>query len=328
MLAMSTVRPSPRPGVVPLAIVLFVAATLAAVLYALGPNSSPVLRPSELPTASSSPRERPLRIAMSAAFVSEDGVPVYGEIVDYLSEKAGTRYELVTGLAYGTINQMLADGAVDFGFICGYPYVLAHDKLVPEMEVLVGPVMKAPRYLGRPVYYSDLVVHRDSTIRSLDDLRGRTYVYNEETSNSGYNMPRSHLVERGLTNGFFGKVLRSGSHEESIRMVAEGLADASYVDSLVLDYAREQPRGHASRVRVIESLGPAPVVPLVASTRVPAAERERVRRHLLDMHQDERGRKILDRALVDRFAVVSDEDYDAIRAMEKRARDIGFMVIR
>lgn len=318
-----------RKGLVELAIALAVAMVLG-VLY-ISASHTALAPPTSREPSSAMPRAeaRPLRIAMSAAFVSEAGVPeVYGQIAAYLADKAGTRYELVTGLSYSTINQMLASGAVDFGFICGYPYILAHDKPIPEVELLAGPVMKDPRYGGKPVYFSDLIVRRDSPFRSLRDLEGRTYVYNEETSNSGYNMPRSHLAKLGLTNGFFGKVLRSGSHEESIRMVAEGLADASYVDSLVLDYDRAKGLGLAERVRVIESLGPAPTVPLVASTKTPVHERERLKRHLLTMHQDARGRRILDASLLDRFALVFDEDYDALRAMEKVAKDAGFMVIR
>jgi phosphonate transport system substrate-binding protein len=223
---------------------------------------------------------------------------------------------------------MLKAGAVDYGFVCGYPYVLAHDKPKPEVEVLAGPVMKSPRYGGKPVYFSDLIVRKDRAWKSVRDLAGRTFVYNEELSNSGYNMPRSHLVDLGLTHGFFGKVLRSGSHEESIHMVADGLADASYVDSLVLEYDRVKGMGQAAEVRVIESLGPSPIVPVVASSNAPAEERARLTHHLLTMHQDARGRRILDKALVERFVSVSDKDYDPVRAMERRAKEAGFLVIK
>lgn len=270
---------------------------------------------------------RPRRVAMSAAFVSERGVPVYGKIVDYLAEKSGVPLELVTGLAYTSINQMLEAGAVDYGFICGYPYILAHDQALPKVELVAAPVPKAPRYQHRPVYFSDLVVRKDSPFKTLQDLRGRTYVYNEETSNSGYNMPRSHLVKLGLTHGFFGKVIRSGSHEASIRMVAQGLADASYVDSLVLDYDVAKGFGEATRVRVIESLGPAAVVPFVVSTAaLPTVPP--LKAGLLTMHQDARGRQILDEALLERFVEVSDADYDGLRAMKKAAEDARFLEIK
>jgi phosphonate transport system substrate-binding protein len=278
------------------------------------------------PVRGSAASKRPLRVAMSAAFVSERGVPVYGKIVDYLAETSEVPVELVTGLAYTTINQMLEAGAVDYGFICGYPYILAHDQPVPKLELVAAPVPKDARYLNRPVYFSDLVVRKDSSFKTLHDLRGRTFVYNEETSNSGYNMPRSYLVKLGLTNGFFGKVLRSGSHEASIRMVAQGLADASFVDSLVLDYDRAKGVGDAAGVRVIDSLGPAATVPFVVSTA--AVLEAPLKARLLAMHEDPRGRQILDEAFLDRFAEVTDADYDGLRAMKKAAEDARFLVIR
>jgi phosphonate transport system substrate-binding protein len=271
---------------------------------------------------------RPLRVAISAAFVSEAGVPVYGEIVDYLARRSGTPLELITGLGYSTITQMLEAGAVEYGFICGYPYILAHDQPTPKVELVAAPVMKDPRYLHKPVYFSDLIVRKDSPFKSIQELRGHTYVYNEETSNSGYNMPRAYLVKLRLTTGHFGKVLRSGSHEESIRMVAAGAADASFVDSLVLDYDRAHHLGHAAEVRVIDSLGPVATVPFVVSSAAPASARELLNSRILTMHEDAEGRKILDKALVERFTAVADSDYDGIRAMKKSAEDAAFMEIK
>ncbi len=271
---------------------------------------------------------RPLRLAMSAAFVSEAGVAVYDELARYLTHKTGLPTEFVSGLAYGTINSMLEAGALDCGFICGLPYVLLHDRPQPAARLLAAPVMKAARYQGQPRYYSDLIVRKDSPAQTLQELQGRTYVYNDELSNSGYNMPRHRLLQLGLTKGFFGKVLRSGSHEESIRMVAAGEADASFVDSLVLDYDREKGLGHAHEVRVLESAGPSGICPLVASARLPAELGEVLQRELLRMHEDAEGRKLLADALLDRFTAVEDSNYDDIRAMKAAAEKAGVTVIR
>ena len=271
---------------------------------------------------------KPIRIVMSAAFVSESGVGVYDAISKYLTRKAGLHVEFITGLAYSTINGMMESGAVDCGFVCGLPYVLLHDRPEPAALLLAAPIMKAPRYQGQPKYYSDLIVKKDSPYKTLQDLEGATYVYNEELSNSGYNMPRYRLVQLGLTKGFFGKVLRSGSHEESIRMVASGKADASFVDSLVIDYDREKHLGHADEVRVLESLGPAGICPLVMSTKLAAPVRDKLQHAIVTMHEDPVGRKILDDALLDRFMIVDDHNYDDIRAMKEAAEKAGFNVIQ
>lgn len=269
-----------------------------------------------------------MRVALSAAFVSEQGVSVYQHIVEHLERKLGQDLELVTGLGYETINSMLADGAIDMAFVCGFPYVLLRDRPDPQVELVAAPVMKSARYQGKPVYYSDLIVGADSDIQSIQDLRGRTYVYNEETSNSGYNLPRARLIELGLTGGFFGKVLRSGSHEESIRMVADGRADASFVDSLVLEYDQAHSGDAAMRVRVIESVGPSGIPPVVVRTAVPRAIRQELQHLLVTMHEDPAGRRILDQALVDRFVVVGDHDYDDIRKHRRAAEAAGFQTLR
>jgi phosphonate transport system substrate-binding protein len=46
------------------------------------------------------------------------------------------------------------------------------------------------------------------------------------------------------------------------------------------------------------------------------------------MHEDPRGRQILDEAFLDRFAEVTDADYDGLRAMKKAAEDARFLEIR
>ncbi|HYO66448.1 MAG TPA: phosphate/phosphite/phosphonate ABC transporter substrate-binding protein [Archangium sp.] len=277
------------------------------------------------PTASPG---KPIRIAMSAAFVSESGVDIYARLARYLTEKTGIQTEFVSGLAYGTINSMLEEGTVHLGFISGLPYVLLRDNPQPTAQLLAAPIMKAARYQGQPKYFSDLIVREDSPFQSLLDLKGRTFVYNDEISNSGYNLPRYRMLQLGLTQGFFGKIVRSGSHEESIRMVAAGEADASFVDSLVLDYDREKGLGHAHEVRVLESVGPSGITPLVASSRMPAQLRDKLQHALVTMHEEPQGRKLLDEALLDRFTLVEDSNYDDIRSMKVAAEKAGFTVIR
>ena len=278
------------------------------------------------PTSAS--QARPIRIAMSAAFVSEAGLHVYDDLSAYLAGKMGKKIEFVTGFGYQTINDMLDAGAIDVAFICGLPYVLLHDRKNSPIELIAAPVMKHQRYNNRPKYFSDLIVRKNSDVRSLADLRGRTYVFNEELSNSGYNMPRYRLLKLGFTEQFFGRVLRSGSHEESIRMVAEGLADASFVDSLVLEYDRDYGGDAANLVRVVESIGPAGIPPVVMSNRVPATLRDEVKRHLLAMHDDPAGRSILDRALIARFVATDDSNYQDIRSMLRTAKKAGYTTIQ
>jgi hypothetical protein len=50
---------------------------------------------------------RPIRIAMSAAFVSEKGTEVYEKICRYVAARTGHPCDFITGLSYSTIDEML-----------------------------------------------------------------------------------------------------------------------------------------------------------------------------------------------------------------------------
>lgn len=125
---------------------------------------------------------------------------------------------------------------------------------------------------------------------------------------------------------YFNKIVVSGSHEESIRLVAEGLVDASSVDSLVLDYDRHIKEKNALNVKVIESLFPlgAGVPPVVMSTNTTVELRNELQKVFLNMHKDVEGKRVLKKALLLRFAKPNDKNYDDIRLMQKAAKKSGF----
>ena len=90
------------------------------------------------------------------------------------------------------------------------------------MELLAAPVLEGERYQNRPIYFSDVIVRRDSDIEGFEALRGRSWAYNDPLSHSGYNLTRYELIRRGETGGFFGRVVEAGSHANSLRLVAAG----------------------------------------------------------------------------------------------------------
>lgn len=268
-----------------------------------------------------------IRIVMSAAFVSESGVAIYDEIARYMGEKLNHKVAFISGFSYATINSMLDSGMADIGFICGLPYVMEKDKAQPNIDLLLAPVMKNPKYKDKPIYYSYVIVHKDSKINNFSDLKGSRFVFNDEISNSGYNMPRAQLIEMGETKGFFASVVRAGSHEESIRMVALGKSDVSAVDSLVYDYDLIKNSKYAGQTKIIKTLGPAGIPPVVVSAKTPMSLRKKIKDILLGMKDDPAGKAILEKVLVDRFTVVNDSNYDGIRKMKKQAQDSSYMVI-
>ncbi len=274
-----------------------------------------------------------VKIVVTAAMTSLKGIPVYDEMAKYFSKKLGWNIKVVSNLSYAEADNMLDKGVIQVGFVCGLPYVekVAQGKYeliaIPVMSMKKGAFSDARGYDDVPgKYYSYTIVRKDSPLKTWADLKGKSYAFSDVGSNSGYNLPRAKLISIGARDwSYFSKVVVSGSHEESIRLVASGVVDASSVDSLVLDYDRMVNDAAALNVRIIEHLGPAGIPPVVISKKADPSLKQAMMDVLLAMHKDPEGKKILDKAMVTRFDPPVDRNYDDVRAYAKAAKEAGFV---
>jgi phosphate/phosphite/phosphonate ABC transporter binding protein len=254
-----------------------------------------------------------------ATYLAPNVIPLYRLIARRVGLALGRPAELVTGSDHAA----LAHGDEDVAFLCSPPYVALVDRDEPAVELLAAPVLVGERYGDRPVYFSEVIVHRDSPIARFEDLRGCSWAFNEPDSHSGYGATRAKLAEMGEVNGFFGRVVRVGFHQRAIRLVARGEVDASAIDSQVLEIELRDRSELAEQLRVIDSLGPSTIQPVVASRRLPVDVRARIRGVLLELHDDADARRKMAACSVKRFDPVSDGDYDDIRAMMALADSAG-----
>src|SRR5690349_19179287 len=163
------------------------------------------------------------RTLRALSFLAPNMLPIYRFLLGYLGNKLGCEITLTAGSDYDEVFH------TDLSFICGLPYILyTHPHLsTSPIEALVAPVLQGERFQNRPIYFSDVIVHRDSPFISFADLRGCTWAYNEPQSQSGYGITRYCLAKMGETKGYFGKVVETGFHQKSIRKVCNREVDAS-----------------------------------------------------------------------------------------------------
>lgn len=240
-------------------------------------------------------------------------------LAGYLSDYLAWPVRFLDGADWRDAYAAIAAGRIDIGWICGRPYVDLLAAGAP-LSLLAAPVMAGARYGGRPVYFSDVVVRRDSRFQSFGDLRGASWAYNEPGSHSGYHVTRYHLARLGETERYFGRIVGSGSHARSLELVLAGAVDASAIDSTVLEWALAGDPTLASRLRVIETLGPSPSPPLIVAGEQGLALCEQLRASLLALPATAEGLSILAVGGLARFAAAANSDYDAIRAMAEVAQ--------
>ena len=266
------------------------------------------------------PMSAKLRIA---TFLAPNMLPVYEFVVDAIGRELGSGAELVVGDSF----DQFANGEIDAGFICGLPYVQLVRQTSAPVELLAAPVIRGDRYAGRPIYFSDVIVRRNSPVRTFADLRGRSWAYNDPDSHSGYNLTRHHLLTMGETRGYFGRVVEAGFHQKAMRMVAAGEVDAAAIDSQVLAIELRDHPHLAEDLRVIGALGPSTIQPVVAARHLPADLKAALRNALLRMGDDSAARKVLARGFVDHFVPVTDTDYEDIRRMLRAAEHARFLTL-
>lgn len=240
-------------------------------------------------------------------------------ITAHLGERLGIATEFVDCIPWQQRERELDAGRIHVCWICGLPYVWKADAADSVIEACAAPVMAAARYAGAPVYYSDIVVHRDSLYRSFADLRGASWAYNEPNSHSGYNVVRHHLARLGETGGYFGRAVESGAHQKSLAMIVNGDIDASAIDSTVLEAELARAPRLRKAIRVIGTLGPSPMPPWVLHQSLAPRLRAAIRNALLAMHADAAGARILAQWGIACFAAVGDGHYDPIRRMARQA---------
>lgn len=257
-------------------------------------------------------------------FLAPSLLPVYQTITRYLARHLSCAMELHAGQTYDDLAR------ADFSFICGLPYVLRTPPHQPTalLHTLAAPVLAGERYQSRPIYFSDVIVHRDSLYQSFADLRGCSWAYNEPESQSGYGITRYHLVRLGETNGYFGQVIQAGFHHRAIHMVASRQVDAAAIDSHTLAIVLNDHPELAARIRIVESLGPSTIQPFAAAAHIAETMRQDTQNILTEMHADDEIRAALARGLISRFAAVNDSDYDDIRGMLAACERANFWTLR
>jgi phosphonate transport system substrate-binding protein len=99
---------------------------------------------------------------------------------------------------------------VDFAFITALSYVMAEEKTA--LKVLLKKMWETP------YYYSVILAHPSSTVRSLSDLPKAKLAFVDQKSTSGYLYPLAALLEKNLK--LSPDLIRfSGSHEKSVALL-------------------------------------------------------------------------------------------------------------
>ena len=146
------------------------------------------------------------------------------------------------------------------GQTCGLPYI---SRLCDRVE-LVGTPDYGLEGCEPGFYHSTFVVSAADRRQHLSELVGATFAVNGKDSQSGYGAMMRAAAPFARDGRFFGRAIHTGSHDASMRLVAEGVADVAAIDSVTWRMSR----AFDSLARGLRSIGtsePTPGLPFIVA---------------------------------------------------------------
>ncbi|HCP31713.1 TPA: hypothetical protein DIT45_00410 [Candidatus Acetothermia bacterium] len=116
---------------------------------------------------------------------------------------------------------MIEAFAASEGDTCGFPTTDQYIRIYERTGGNVSPRLASMRY-GNDYYFASVYARRDSGIETLEDMNGKTWIYNETGSTSGYVLPHDVFKANGIT---VGGIVESGGHTNSMVALIEGQGD-------------------------------------------------------------------------------------------------------
>ena len=143
----------------------------------------------------------------------------YRPLANYLAAKLNRPVELKTVDSWEGLAKSLANGETDIALLGPWGYVLANHQSGAQ-------VISTTLYDGKPEYYSIFITHPQSGIKTIADLKGKTFAFGDKGSTSGFLIPFHFFMTQGINpETYFSRIIHT-SHQAIETQVTQGNIDA------------------------------------------------------------------------------------------------------
>ncbi|MCH7623717.1 MAG: phosphate/phosphite/phosphonate ABC transporter substrate-binding protein [Nitrospinae bacterium] len=267
-------------------------------------------------------KEAPGSDQLKIVFISYDNpeqlIDNVKPVVAYLEAQLGMAVKHFVATDYAGVVEALRNETADMGFMGPLQYIMTHDQAgaIP----ILGEV-----YKGQSWYMSRIFVRKDSGIKSLEDLRGRTIAFVDPLSSSGYMYPLDIFKQAGLikdkesAESFFKEIIFAGGDEQAIRAVYNKFVDAAGVGQFSFSLLRPEEREE------FITIGDSKRIPshcVVVRKGLSPEVIDKLQNALFALNDGEHKKLLKNLYGVDGYIKVTHEDY---KEVEEMAREYGFL---
>ena len=210
-----------------------------------------------------------------------------------------------------------------FSQTCGYPLTHAFNG---KLQPIATPLYDVPGCEGAN-YRSFVVVAKESTFHTLNDLAGCRATYNTDDSMSGLLALKSVFAPLSGNGRFFGQVVCSGGHRRSMQMVADGSADVAAIDCVTYALLQRHRSGLTDKLRIITEGPLAPSLPYVTAFGRSSQQVEAIRQALVSVIEDPTLEQTRGQLFLSGVAVLEHTEYERILDIEREADRLGYRAL-
>lgn len=253
-----------------------------------------------------------LKMGLIPADDAEEMLRSYEPVKEYLSEQLGIPVEIQVTSDYTAAIEAMRSKHIDIAWFGPFSYIIASN--VARAEAIVNGVRRSD---GKSDYHSIIVARADSGIKTLEDLKGKSFAFVDPASTSGNLIPRKMLIENGINpDKDFSRSYYAGTHNSVEYAVANKKVDAGADSDNSYDRMVKAGEVDPKINKIIYTSPSIPGSPIAVRGDLPAELKGKIQFALITMDQQTIN-KVDGWGDIARYQKVSDSDYDIIRETAK-----------
>ncbi|MDF9755161.1 phosphonate transport system substrate-binding protein [Pseudomonas sp. TE6288] len=235
---------------------------------------------------------------------------------EYLEQQLGMKVQFVPVADYPAVVESLASDRLDLAWLGGFTFVQVHLK-DPTATPLVQREQDAQ--------FTSKFITANPDVKSLADLKGKTFAFGSISSTSGSLMPRYFMLKEDniKPESYFSRVAYSGAHDATVAWVAAGKVDAGVLNASVWQKLVDAGKVDTDKVKVFATTPTYYDYNWTARGKMDPALKEKIKQAFLALDPAKPADKvILDLQAASRFIETKPENY---QGTEQAAREAGLL---
>lgn len=226
-------------------------------------------------------------------------------------------------IMYETDFRLLRNPDLLLGHTCGYPLIR---YLINDCHPVSVPLFDADGCNGK-YYSSHIIAGVNSNINHLADSFNSRVAINGYDSNSGMNVLRHAVSLLKPSSAFFSQVIESGSHLDSLSLVANGQADIAAIDCVSFAFIKDAYPELTEKVKSIGYCQATCGLPFVIPRSDAAKFNQQAITNALNIALSRMPRSDRECLHLRGFENVTLDDYQSIPELETQASQAGYPVL-